>query len=181
MLSGQQPGSFCPVPVAPESLAAKATASVCAAGSVSPSLAPRTRLATYLPLWQTQVQIRSPRPNSSEPTSMPLPLSAGLARHCRNQLPLQQRQTDSSPQLLCCPLARQSSQPAWSVPAPWQDDRHTPRWRMLEQGPRPHIRACPHTTAAAPPSRRSPTRERQDRREYHGISHHPFFATAHRG
>ena len=85
-IQGEQPGSFCPAPIVPESRAAKATASGCPVGSVFLSLAPRIRLVPYHPPWQTQVRLRPPRPDLWKQASKPLPPLAGLPQDCRKRL-----------------------------------------------------------------------------------------------
>src|SRR5580692_7444943 len=76
--SGRKPGSFDPAPIAPEPQAAKATASACPAGSVSPSLVPTTRLVLHRPPWQRQGRLRPRHPDSQEKASKPPPPTAGL-------------------------------------------------------------------------------------------------------
>jgi hypothetical protein len=127
-------GSFCPAPIAPESLVAKATASGCPAGSVSPSLGPRIRLVSYRLPSQPQARLRSRRSDSWEQASKPLPLSAALLRHCHRRLPAEQ--PNRLPHFLCGPLVLRSPQPAWSVPAPCADDLHTPQCRTLAKAHR---------------------------------------------
>src|ERR1700719_489502 len=100
--SGRKLDSFCPAPTAPESLAAKATASACPAGSVFLNLEPRTRLASYRPPWQTQARLHSRRPDSREPASKPLPLIAALLWHCRKLLPAALHSPAILPHFLCC-------------------------------------------------------------------------------
>jgi len=60
--SRRKSGSFYLAPIASESHAAKATASACPAGSVSPSLVPRIQLAPYHLPWQTQAQLSTSTP-----------------------------------------------------------------------------------------------------------------------
>src|SRR5208282_290967 len=84
--SERKPGSFCPAPVAPESQAATATAFACPVGSVSLSLGPRIPLVPYRPPWQRQVRLRFRHPDSREPASKPLPLTAGLLSCCHKRL-----------------------------------------------------------------------------------------------
>src|ERR1019366_7962537 len=159
--SGRELGSFYPEPIAPESQAAKATASGCPAESVSLSLGPRTRLVLYRPPWRTQEQLRPRRPDSRERASEPLPLSAGLLRHCHKPLLADQHSPAILPQFPCCQPGWRSPQPAWSVRALWQDDRCKPRYRMRAPV-QSSLRACPQTTVAVPPSLRSPPQEMQE-------------------
>src|ERR1035441_9809592 len=163
--SGQQSDSFYPAPIAPESRAAKSTASACPVGSVSLSLALRTRLLPRRPPWQTQARLRPRLPDSREPASTPLPLTFGRPRHGRRRPPPEQQSPDKSLHFPCCPLVRRSPQPVWSAPLPWQDDRDTPRYRMRAPVLR-SLRACLYTSVAVPPSRRNPPRERRERREH---------------
>src|ERR1039458_2349757 len=81
--SGRKLGFSCPAPIAPGSLAAKRTASVCSAGSASLSLGPKTRIAPCRPPWQTQAQLRHSLLDSSERVSKRLSRTAGLPPHCR--------------------------------------------------------------------------------------------------
>src|SRR6266852_4158573 len=155
--SGQQSDSFYPAPIAPELLAAKATASACPAGSVSPSLGPRIRLVPYRPPWQTQARLRPRRPGSAERASKPLPLTASLQQDYRKPLAEQRRSHARLLLLPCCRLGWRIPPPAWSVRAPWQDDRHTPQCRSSAPVQR-SLRACPHTTVAVPPLPPSPPR-----------------------
>ena len=173
--SGRQPDSSCPTPIAPESQAAKATASGCPAGSVSPSPAPRTRLVPCRPPWRTQARLRSRHPDSSEQASKPLPLTVALPLRCRKRLPVEQHSPATLPHFPCCPLGRRNPPPAWSVPAPCRDDRHTPRCRMRAPVQSSHTRACPQTTVAVPPSPRSPLRGRQEHRGFRGSTRSSIF------
>src|SRR5438552_8826688 len=178
---GREPGSFCPAPIALESLVAKATASAYPAGSVSPGLGPTIRLLPYRPPWQTQARLRSRLRDSWGPVSKLLPLTAALLWHCNKQLVEEQYSPDRPPHFLCCPLARRSPPPAWTVPVPCPHDRHTPRYRMRAPVHRSHSLVDLRTTVVVPPSRRSPPRERQERREHYALRNHPVFAPAPRG
>src|SRR5579862_514208 len=163
--SVRQPGSFCSAPLASESLAAKATASACPVGSVFLSLAPRIRLAPYRPPCQTRARLHSRRPDSREPASKPLPLTAAPQRHCHKRPVAEQHSPAIWPHFPCCPPGWRNPPPAWSVPAPYRDGLHTPRCQMRAPV-QSSLRACPQTTFAVPRWLRSPTRERQERREH---------------
>src|SRR5277367_4883259 len=157
--SGRQRGSFYSRPVAPEWQAAKATASACSAGSVSLDLEPTIQLAPYRPPEQTQARLDFRHPEPWEPASKPRPLTAGLPRNCRKPLVAEQHSSDKWPHFPCCQPGWRSPPPAWSIPAPCQDDRYTPQCRMPTPIPSVRNRAGPQTTVAVPPSPRSPPPE----------------------
>ncbi len=153
--SGRKPDFFCLAPIALQSRAARATASGCPAGSVSLSLGPKIRPVPYRPPSQTQVLLHSPHPDSSEQASKHLPLFVGLPQDCHKPPVAEQHSSDRSPRSLCCQLVMRNPQPAWSVPAPCQDDQQTPQYQTRSPI-QSSLRACPYTTVAVRPSRRNP-------------------------
>src|SRR5215472_6651637 len=109
--STQKPSSFCPAPIAPESLATRATVPACPAGNASLIPWPGIRLAPYRPPWPTQVRLPLRHLDSWEKASEPLPLTGELPRHCHKPLVGELHWSAISPQLPCC-------QPEWRSPQP---------------------------------------------------------------
>src|SRR6202008_3406163 len=142
------------------------------AGSVSLSLEPRTRLPPDLRPWQQPALLRSRRPDSRKPSSKPLPPTAELLEHCRKRLPAERQSLFRWLHFPCCPCGWRNPLPAWSVPAPFRDDRHTPRCQMRAPV-QSSLRTCPQTTLVVPPSRRNPAREKQERKEHYAIRNYP--------
>src|SRR5208282_3438357 len=173
--SEQKQCSFCPATPAPESQAAKATASACPAGSASPNLGPRIRRGRYRPPWQTQGRLPRPPLDLREQVSKPLPLTVGPLRDCRKPLVVEQKPPDRSLHFLCCPLGQQNPQPVWSIPTLCQDARRRLRCRRQAPARHSHNRAYPQTTAAVPPSLKSPYPERLERTAQRVVCSHPVF------
>ena len=84
--SRRESRSFCLVPLAPESRAAKASAFACPRGTVALSPAPGILRVPYRRPWQTQARLRPRRSDSWEQASGHLPLSDALPQYCRRPL-----------------------------------------------------------------------------------------------
>jgi hypothetical protein len=104
------------VPIAFESQAAKAIASVCQEESSSPGPALMIRLVQCRPPWQTRARLRPGRPDLREPASKPLPLIAGILRFCHKRPVAERHSPPMSPHFPCCQPVWRTPQPASSAP-----------------------------------------------------------------
>ena len=122
-------GSPCPAPIVPESLAARSTAFAYPAESVPEILS--QRFSPRRVACKANASAASPpRPDSWDPASKPLPLTAGLRLIPVKGFPL------SSDRLQYCPFSlpsvrmATSTAPLISSRAYHRDSHHTPRCRI---------------------------------------------------
>ena len=118
--SGREAGFFLPAPIAPESRAARATASGCPAGSVSLSLVPRIQLAPFARHGKRKRGFDLDALTRRDQALKPLPLPAALPQDCRKPLVAPRHSPAILPHFPCC-------QPGYESTARLVSSRALPR------------------------------------------------------